>query len=229
MPPKPLEPGDPLRLGRFELLGRLGEGGQGIVYLGRGTNPGEEPSRRQGAAVECRRRGPRAAGPRARRHPPGSAVRHGRRHRGVGRGRPALRGQRVHRRPVAPGTCRCPGTAARGRPAAPRGRHGYRADRDPRRGGHAPRLQAGQRAARSRRPTGRGLRHRPSQRRGDDHQRAHRNPLLRCPRAAGRHAAHQRSRRLRVGADHDLRRYRPAGVRRRQHARRHLPHHVRGA
>jgi len=42
MPPKPLEPGDPLRLGRFELLGRLGEGGQGVVYLGRGTNPGEE-------------------------------------------------------------------------------------------------------------------------------------------------------------------------------------------
>jgi eukaryotic-like serine/threonine-protein kinase len=42
MPPKQLEPGDPLRLGRFELLGRLGEGGQGIVYLGRGTNPGED-------------------------------------------------------------------------------------------------------------------------------------------------------------------------------------------
>ncbi len=42
MPPKPLEPGDPLRLGRFELLGRLGEGGQGVVYLGRGTGPGEE-------------------------------------------------------------------------------------------------------------------------------------------------------------------------------------------
>jgi hypothetical protein len=42
MPPKPLEPGDPVRLGRFELFGRLGEGGQGVVYLGRGTNPGEE-------------------------------------------------------------------------------------------------------------------------------------------------------------------------------------------
>jgi Protein kinase domain len=41
MPPKPLEPGDPLRLGRFELLGRLGEGGQGVVYLGRGATPGE--------------------------------------------------------------------------------------------------------------------------------------------------------------------------------------------
>ncbi len=42
MPSKPLEPGDPLRLGRFELLARLGEGGQGVVYLGRGTGAGEE-------------------------------------------------------------------------------------------------------------------------------------------------------------------------------------------
>src|ERR1700677_389980 len=42
MSSKPLEPGDPTRLGRFELVGRLGAGGQGIVYLGRGTQPGEE-------------------------------------------------------------------------------------------------------------------------------------------------------------------------------------------
>jgi eukaryotic-like serine/threonine-protein kinase len=42
MPSKPLESGDPVRLGRFELLGRLGEGGQGVVYLGRGPKPGEE-------------------------------------------------------------------------------------------------------------------------------------------------------------------------------------------
>jgi serine/threonine protein kinase len=39
---KPLEAGDPVRLGRFELAGRLGAGGQGVVYLGRGTQPGEE-------------------------------------------------------------------------------------------------------------------------------------------------------------------------------------------
>ncbi|MFF5110998.1 protein kinase [Streptosporangium sp. NPDC000509] len=32
----PLIEGDPPRLGPFELIGRLGEGGQGVVYLGRG-------------------------------------------------------------------------------------------------------------------------------------------------------------------------------------------------
>jgi len=42
MAPKPLQTGDPEVLGRFELLARLGEGGQGIVYLGRGPGPGEE-------------------------------------------------------------------------------------------------------------------------------------------------------------------------------------------
>ncbi|MFE9100505.1 serine/threonine-protein kinase [Actinomadura geliboluensis] len=31
----PLAPGDPARLGRYELTGRLGEGGQSVVYLGR--------------------------------------------------------------------------------------------------------------------------------------------------------------------------------------------------
>ncbi|WP_067816807.1 serine/threonine-protein kinase [Actinomadura kijaniata] len=31
----PLDPRDPLRLGGHELVGRLGEGGQGVVYLGR--------------------------------------------------------------------------------------------------------------------------------------------------------------------------------------------------
>jgi serine/threonine protein kinase len=31
---EPLQPGDPARLGGFRLLGRLGEGGQGVVYLG---------------------------------------------------------------------------------------------------------------------------------------------------------------------------------------------------
>ncbi|MEV0399590.1 serine/threonine-protein kinase [Actinoallomurus sp. NPDC050550] len=33
--PRPLQLGDPLRLGGYELEGRLGEGGQGVVYLGR--------------------------------------------------------------------------------------------------------------------------------------------------------------------------------------------------
>ncbi|MBC6463039.1 bifunctional serine/threonine-protein kinase/ABC transporter substrate-binding protein [Actinomadura sp. HBU206391] len=34
---QPLLPGDPQRLGDYELIGRLGEGGQGVVFLGRGT------------------------------------------------------------------------------------------------------------------------------------------------------------------------------------------------
>ncbi|MDL4771667.1 serine/threonine-protein kinase [Actinomadura xylanilytica] len=34
-PVRPLLPDDPARLGRYELVGRLGEGGQSVVYLGR--------------------------------------------------------------------------------------------------------------------------------------------------------------------------------------------------
>ncbi|HET9518167.1 MAG TPA: serine/threonine-protein kinase, partial [Actinoplanes sp.] len=34
--PIPLRPGDPRRLGRYELLGRLGEGGMGTIFLARG-------------------------------------------------------------------------------------------------------------------------------------------------------------------------------------------------
>ncbi|QFG25234.1 serine/threonine-protein kinase [Actinomadura sp. WMMB 499] len=36
MPPAPLQPDDPRTVGRFRLTGRLGEGGQGVVYLGEG-------------------------------------------------------------------------------------------------------------------------------------------------------------------------------------------------
>src|SRR5260370_37287994 len=33
-----LQPGDPRRLGPYELVERLGEGGQGVVYLGHATD-----------------------------------------------------------------------------------------------------------------------------------------------------------------------------------------------
>ncbi|PWI08756.1 serine/threonine protein kinase, partial [Streptomyces sp. NWU339] len=38
----PLSPEDPAELGGFELLGRIGHGGMGLVYLG--ESPGGEPA-----------------------------------------------------------------------------------------------------------------------------------------------------------------------------------------
>ncbi|WP_305783816.1 serine/threonine-protein kinase [Symbioplanes lichenis] len=38
MPTQPLQPGDPVELGGYRLLGRLGAGGMGAVYLGRGRD-----------------------------------------------------------------------------------------------------------------------------------------------------------------------------------------------
>ncbi|GAA4192529.1 serine/threonine protein kinase [Microbispora amethystogenes] len=38
--PQPLEPGDPGRLGSYRITGRIGEGGQGVVYLGEGESGG---------------------------------------------------------------------------------------------------------------------------------------------------------------------------------------------
>ncbi|GGV13803.1 hypothetical protein GCM10010182_38160 [Actinomadura cremea] len=38
MPPAPLQPDDPRTVGRFRLTGRLGEGGQGVVFLGEGPS-----------------------------------------------------------------------------------------------------------------------------------------------------------------------------------------------
>lgn len=35
---RPLQPGDPPRLGSYDITGRLGEGGQGVVYLGRSAS-----------------------------------------------------------------------------------------------------------------------------------------------------------------------------------------------
>ncbi|SNS43830.1 serine/threonine-protein kinase [Actinomadura mexicana] len=43
--PVPLTAADPTRLGRWELLGRIGAGGQGTVYLGRPAEPGPGPAR----------------------------------------------------------------------------------------------------------------------------------------------------------------------------------------
>ena len=228
MPPKPLEPGDPLRLGRFELLGRLGEGGQGIVYLGRGTNPGEDRvavkvlrSTVDATVLERLARELDAI------HQVQPFVTAGVIEASAEGDRrfvvsefidgPSLQERVDARGPLSEGDLQ---RLAVGTATALTAIHGA---------GVMHRDFSWRMRCWVRRPPGRRLRHRPAQRRGDDHQRPDRDPLLHRARAVGRHAAHQRRRRLRVGADHDLRRYRPAGVRRRQRARRHAPHHVRGA
>lgn len=43
--PIPLTAADPVRLGGWELLGRIGNGGQGVVYLGRPVEPDGKPQR----------------------------------------------------------------------------------------------------------------------------------------------------------------------------------------
>ncbi|MFC9973781.1 serine/threonine-protein kinase [Spirillospora sp. NPDC127200] len=58
--PASLQPGDPQRLGAYALLGRLGDGGQGVVYLGRGPDGREVAVKllhaRFGADAEARAR-----------------------------------------------------------------------------------------------------------------------------------------------------------------------------
>jgi len=40
---QPLKTGDPARLGEYEIIGRLGEGGQGVVYVGMHPGTGSDP------------------------------------------------------------------------------------------------------------------------------------------------------------------------------------------
>ncbi|WP_243718563.1 hypothetical protein [Actinomadura sp. 7K534] len=52
---RPLRPHDPARLGRYDLVGRLGSGAQGTVFLGVGAD-GEQKAARPGAAGRSRLR-----------------------------------------------------------------------------------------------------------------------------------------------------------------------------
>ncbi|MEU9884749.1 protein kinase [Sphaerisporangium sp. NPDC051011] len=58
MAPGPLQPGDPPALGAFRLVGRLGEGGQGVVYEGLGPSGGRVAVKvlKGGADPDTRRR-----------------------------------------------------------------------------------------------------------------------------------------------------------------------------
>ena len=134
MPSKPLEPGDPVRLGRLS-SGTARLSGQGIVYLGRGTAPGE------GVAVRCsvdrRRQRPGSGWPASLTPFTGSAARH-ECDRGIGGGRPALRREQFIDGPSLQERVDEQGPLSEGDRSAC-GRN-HRADRDPRCGGGASRL-----------------------------------------------------------------------------------------
>ena len=142
-------------VGAYRIMGRLGAGGQGVVY------GAASPTGAPWLSRCCVRSPPVMTGS------PGRSPRRAgwsRLHRsGAGRvdGRPAVHRQRVHRRalPAAGGP-----TCGR-RPAATGREHRHGAGRHPRGRDRAPGFQARQRAARAGRAAGHRLRHRPRPRR----------------------------------------------------------------